>query len=179
MEDNYLFSLIRKNFEESCHENGKIDTEEVLSVYSFLTYDKPKLLETALEVIDKQENRKIVEMISESTNRSFYVVDGSQGRKYLILSSYCPCQSFSFTFNKNKTNSSNRDRVNHSFLCKHLLAISVAASLNRVDKRYLSDASFIDSFRSIESGWSYLSANCTIGHLGLYIHEELILCQWS
>jgi predicted nucleic acid-binding Zn finger protein len=154
MENNLLLH-INTYFEEKAHHNNGdgVDVDEVLSVYSFLTHDKPKLLEVALEVLDKQENHRIVQVISQSTGRSFHLIQGSQNRKYLILSNFCPCQSFSQLFNKAATKSHAAMKITDaplSALCKHMFAVSLATSLSRIDKQVVSDAQFMEIFRSVE-----------------------------
>ena len=149
-----LLSHVNTYLEEKAHqhEGEDIDVDEVLSIYSFLTHDKPKLLEFALEVLDKQENHRIVEVISQSTGRSFHVIQGSQSRQYLILPNFCPCQSFSQLFNKVPITSNGKissDSITP--LCKHLFAVSVATSLNRLNKQYVSDEKFMEIFRSVDT----------------------------
>jgi predicted nucleic acid-binding Zn finger protein len=148
-------SLLRRTqayFEEKYQESSvcEINPEEVLSVYSFLTHCSPKLIEAALEVIDKQDNHRILKIVSQSTGRSFYLVQGSQIQKYLILSNYCPCPSFSQLFNK--TSNMNFENITIDQKpptpCKHLFAVSLATSLKRIDVQSVSDARFMELYQS-------------------------------
>mmetsp|Transcript_20111 Transcript_20111/g.33875 ORF Transcript_20111/g.33875 Transcript_20111/m.33875 type:complete len:166 (+) Transcript_20111:121-618(+) len=146
-----LISLVDNFLSGRISNDEEVDVEEVLSIYSFITHDKPKLIEVALEVIDKQDNHRIIQVVSESTNRSFHLVQGSRAQKYLILPNYCPCQSFSHLFNHITepayTGNATRRTVTQS-LCKHMLAVKMATSLNRIDKRSVSDDKFMEIFKS-------------------------------
>ena len=150
-----LLTHVKQYYETKVSEklNDEVDVDEVLSLYSFLTYDKPKLLEGALEVIDKQPNHKIIEVTCQSMKRSFFVVNGSQGRQYLVLTGYCPCQSYSNLFNHQTRDNHCPSGVfqDHKVVyCKHLLAVSVATALNKIEKQVLSDVEFMEMFKSVE-----------------------------
>jgi predicted nucleic acid-binding Zn finger protein len=156
MDETNLLSHVNKQLEEKAHNGDDVDVEAVLSIYSFLTHDKPKLMEAALEVLDKQDNHRIIEVISQSTGRSFHLIQGSQCRKYLVLSNYCPCQSFSQLFHKS-SNITNGRNISISAtsspppLCKHMFAVALATSLGRLDVQHVTDANFMEIFKSVEA----------------------------
>jgi predicted nucleic acid-binding Zn finger protein len=143
--------------------------EEVLAIYSFLTYHKPKLLEASLEVLDKQDHHRVTQVVSQSTGRSFHLVKGTSSssqshthshththtnthtQTYLVLSNYCPCKSFTQLFSTSPRDvSMNNQGIDLMCMCKHLFAVKLATSLGRIDKQTVSDEKFMEIFKSME-----------------------------
>ena len=71
------------------NQNESID--ELLKSFIFVFHDNLKLLESSLDILDKN---MITEIKCDTSGRRYWKVPSSQGSEYLCLAKYCPCKSY-------------------------------------------------------------------------------------
>ena len=122
MDYDQLFKLIE-------HDTSKNEDDIIRMIESF--YDDTKLMESALEILDK--TNQIIEFRGSCKYRKIWKIIGSKDKSYYCLYNFCPCQSYE---NNNKSSSK-------VVLCKHLLAIRIALALRKTLETVISDEEFI------------------------------------
>ena len=117
-----------KEFQWSLLCNLKVDVadnaEEMFRALNFILCDERKLLEAAVEVLDSLQ---YIEQFSSgsSSGRHFWKVSGSKGNEYLCLQKFCTCRRY-LELEKNESHESTEDAF---IVCKHLVAIRIAAMI--------------------------------------------------
>ena len=66
--------------------------------------------------------------------------------EYIVMKNYCPCKSYYDTFRSGQSlnNSSIECDSNRTYVCKHILAISLAQLFDKISTEVVSDESFVD-----------------------------------
>ena len=108
---------------------------EVLKGLNFILFDNRKLLEAAVEILGEDgQSGGVKEFISNSCGRKCWKVRGSHDKEYTCLRSFCSCPSFLMQ----------AKQAAGDVMCKHLLAMRVAAMIGMIESEEVSDERFVD-----------------------------------
>lgn len=123
---------------------------EALRWFYYILPDHEKLLEAAVEILDRGLSQEIgghshsspvQEYYLSSNSRCFWKVAGSsRNREYLCLKNYCSCKSFCHI----ARGPSNR------IICKHLLAVKIARVIGLAERKLCEKEE--DYFQVLERG---------------------------
>ncbi len=130
-----------------------VDEDSVLKQFGFILFDNLKLLESALDILDN-DNDSIVKYTVDVSNRIVWKVKGSQGKEYTCLDSFCSCPSFLQQV---------RQDPSGCIMCKHLLGVKLATCLKRATSRTVNNDKFVELMcdNSLST-----SANTSLNHYG-------------
>ena len=109
------------------------DPSHVLHVMNFALHDNRRLLDSAVDIIDDHDF-PVKQYCCDASGRSFYKVQGSQGREYICLGEYCNCASFLQTARQLQKN----------VICKHLLCVKISLALGKVVVHSITEEMFVD-----------------------------------
>lgn len=108
--------------------SSRVETEIVLSTVWSILRDQPKLIEHALNILDKDPKSCAVKRFTDAFSRHFYTVRGEEDDESICFENFCSCPSFA------QLSSGHEMKI----MCKHLLAIRIARALNSVEEIHAS-----------------------------------------
>lgn len=114
--------------------------DKVLKIAQFALHDLPKLMESAVDLLDSiKANQTIIRCYASQGpggRRKCWRMPGSdKGTEYTCMLHYCPCPTY--------TELAGRVTEGRTVMCKHLVAIRLATALGIVNESVLGDEQFV------------------------------------
>ena len=126
----------QKEKDSSLHQSE----EELLKALHFIFYDNLKIIDIALDIVDRGN---ITCIQSNSCDRCFWrVCSAPNADEYTVFQSYCACRSYAEQCKHAVTGAS---AATSTVMCKHMLAVRLAVLLNRIGRMSIvSDTVFVE-----------------------------------
>jgi len=121
---------------------SKLSEEEVFKSLHFIFHDNVRVIEMALDIVDKGV---VTSITSSSCDRSFHRVRSApMSETYIVLNHHCSCKSYSEQFRVLSSQPYEHYKVT-PVVCKHMLAVKLGAILGKItNSSIVTDDVFVD-----------------------------------